>query len=87
MLHSAESGIKSRRPSISVNPRCLDTRILSLGQRGNHLRMAEGMHMRACVVQHSKFCARNVVMGQKQTSVNMMSMSALPPKADIATQI
>jgi hypothetical protein len=48
--------------------------------------MAEGMHMRACVVQHSKFCARNVVMGQKQTFTHLGPMPALPPKADIAEQ-
>src|SRR5215469_9290527 len=41
---AAESAIKSRRPSISVNPRCLDTRILSLGQRRHHRRIVEGMH-------------------------------------------
>src|SRR5262249_58470565 len=32
---AAESAIKSRRPSISVNPRCLDTRILSPCQAGD----------------------------------------------------
>jgi hypothetical protein len=36
------------------------------------------------VVHHSKFDRSTSVLGQKQTSDQRPSMSALPPKADIA---
>ena len=52
-LRSRERNQVATAEHIGQSP-LLDTRILSLGQRGHHRPMAEGMHMRACVVQHSK---------------------------------
>src|SRR5215470_3022020 len=71
---AAESAIKSRQPSISVNPRCLDTRILSLGQRGHHRRMAEGMHMRACVVQTARQILRTKCRDGSLADIEALSL-------------
>src|SRR5262245_64613546 len=41
-------------------------------------------HAVGCIVHHGKFGLLMSALGQKQTSEHVQSMSALPPKADIA---
>ena len=43
-------------------------------------------HAVGCIMHHSKFRWLMSALGQKRTSRQVWSMSALPPKADIETQ-
>ena len=44
-------------------------------------------HADECMLHHGKFGSPMSALGQKQTSQRIRSMSALPPKADIGTQL